>query len=731
MDLAKDAWKSICFVPHHVVRNASQVFLVLLGEAYAVRLWPAHLCPTGLGGLEQATASARRWVFDIAETWNWVVVTNVSEWRVIPTKWVANTHDTARFGFIAAEELRGGVAHVPVVAEALVQVRHREAKAFRKEISFLTPPSVATSSRDGVDLPGSGNPRKTQQEYELAAINTWMDGHPLREEYLTRLKALHKKQQSRCKRKADKPDCDADASESASSQESQVEDVHKAALTFSCLAGLDEGNRQEYAKHTGTKGLMALEGVKRLARQIVRNDREAFRERDGNRASQIVRKDREAFREEANRDGNRASCLPLTGLQRVKCNLSWAKVFVLGSEESKVTLPSATVQSCLHHPPGRDSWVARFRHPKLIELRKRPTRSKSHKASDVSEHAAFQIPLRWLWERYELACKLCGHSCGERPAIVVKALEKCDACADGSCNFMLDLASSATDAVGTSHGGPQDVESDAGSIFSVGGTSETESSVPDHAPSRIRAASVTTPGQTGGHGGEPRSKEKPSLLLLGDSNASGYCETQPPAKSLRRRLESEFVVVSAGKTGASWKVMSKGVEKHLEQCEACPIITGRKYEYIVMVLGTNDVPMVSRWGSKQEKVLQDAFATVLEALKSYIIPEGYTSASGECSKRLLVTQPFNFEEKRAVAQFNDLLRQAVIEAGGTHVAVPWEQSKHVQSRTATPLKHFNEQGVDLLAGCVFAAIGRTHPSMGSLDSDNKRGTSSRRPNKSE
>ena len=217
MDLAKDAWKSTCFVPHHVVRNASQVFLVLLGETYAVRLWPAHLCPTGLGGLEQATASARRWVFDIAETWNWVVVTNVSEWRVIPTKWVANTHDTARFGFIAAEELRGGVAHVPVVAEALVQVRHREAKAFRKEISFLTPPSVATSSRDGVDLPGSGNPRKTQQEYELAAINTWMDGHPLREEYLTRLKALHKKQQSRCKRKADKRDCDADASESASS----------------------------------------------------------------------------------------------------------------------------------------------------------------------------------------------------------------------------------------------------------------------------------------------------------------------------------------------------------------------------------------------------------------------------------------------------------------------------------------------------------------------------------
>ena len=109
-----------------------------------------------------------------------------------------------------------------------------------------------------------------------------------------------------------------------------------------------------------------------------------------------------------------------------------------------------------------------------------------------------------------------------------------------------------------------------------------------------------------------------------------------------------------------------------------------------MVLGTNDVPTESRW-SKQEEILQSAFATVLESLKSHIIiPEGYTSASEGCSKRLLVTRPFNFEEKRALAQFNDLLRQAVIDAGGTHVDVPWEQSKHVQSSTKTPLRHFNQ-----------------------------------------
>ena len=89
----------------------------------------------------------------------------------------------------------------------------------------------------------------------------------------------------------------------------------------------------------------------------------------------------------------------------IKCNMSWARMYVPGSAESLAKLPPGCEQSCLNKPPGRCTWVARFRHPKLMEIGARPTRSKKY-SKGVIEHQAFQIVVSWLWERYHTVCRL-------------------------------------------------------------------------------------------------------------------------------------------------------------------------------------------------------------------------------------------------------------------------------------------------------------------------------------
>ena len=74
-------------------------------------------------------------------------MTNATEWRFVPTRWVANTHDVARFGYLAAEQTSDDV---PIVAEALVQTRHRQLKHFRRELCTLKP--------DGGTLPDAALP---------------------------------------------------------------------------------------------------------------------------------------------------------------------------------------------------------------------------------------------------------------------------------------------------------------------------------------------------------------------------------------------------------------------------------------------------------------------------------------------------------------------------------------------------------------------------------------------
>ena len=155
--------------------------------------------------------------------------------------------------------------------------------------------------------------------------------------------------------------------------------------------------------------------------------------------------------------------------------MTWARMYVPGSAESKVGLPSGCEQCCLNKPPHRHTWVARFRHPKLTEMGKRPTRSKKY-AGSVTEHKAFQIIVSWLWARYCAACKICGQADVVFPPWVEEALAECTACHEGSaCTFLADQVAKCKTAVPAET--EKDAPSSASSDWTAAGTSASESSV--------------------------------------------------------------------------------------------------------------------------------------------------------------------------------------------------------------------------------------------------------------
>ena len=115
---------------------------------------------------------------------------------------------------IAAEALHED--HVPLVAEALVQVNHREEESsFRKSMCTLLPDSGQTTKLAN-DNQKSLTKQAQQQALEMNFMTSLMEGHPLRCEYQKRLESLHKKQSTRSKKQiaAKQKEYDGDASES-------------------------------------------------------------------------------------------------------------------------------------------------------------------------------------------------------------------------------------------------------------------------------------------------------------------------------------------------------------------------------------------------------------------------------------------------------------------------------------------------------------------------------------
>jgi hypothetical protein len=84
---------------------------------------------------------------------------------------------------------------------------------------------------------------------------------------------------------------------------------------------------------------------------------------------------------------------------------------------------------------------ARYKHPNLQAERFKPTRSRSYK-EHITEHQAFQVRLKWLWNRHESCCKLEVQM--ETPLWVQQMVEDCEVCNSpdsGACTVLKELAS--------------------------------------------------------------------------------------------------------------------------------------------------------------------------------------------------------------------------------------------------------------------------------------------------
>ncbi len=234
------------------------------------------------------------------------------------------------------------------------------------------------------------------------------------------------------------------------------------------------------------------------------------------------------------------------------CNESWARRFVPGTEESGTTLPAETLQSSLTCPPGRSTWVARYRHAALQEQGKRPTRSKTWRDGSVCEHIAFQTGLSWLWSRHELVT-----SAHARPECVLRTLEKCDICARKEpCSFMSSLRKEWQTKICVPASGTRAVEDGSAGgepDWSGEGTSATQSSEGEQ-QTATPASRKTTIQPTG-----------LCALLVGDSNATGYCETTPWKCSLRKALGKTRNVTVAAKSGASFRALALNFHGQLRQ----------------------------------------------------------------------------------------------------------------------------------------------------------------------
>ena len=178
----------------------ANVFFVLLEGTYACRVWPATVTePSSMPG-ETSETQRQLLHLDLNDQWIWLTITDARVWYFIPTKWVVSTHKPDRFGHIVAEVLHQSSHHVPLVAEALVQVGHKEKKTFRYKMCTLLPDASAATEPQ-CSHEGAPNTRAAQHALEVQFMSRLMEGHLLKSEYLQKLRNLHEKQNTRSNKK--------------------------------------------------------------------------------------------------------------------------------------------------------------------------------------------------------------------------------------------------------------------------------------------------------------------------------------------------------------------------------------------------------------------------------------------------------------------------------------------------------------------------------------------------
>jgi len=169
-------------------------------------------------------------------------------------------------------------------------------------------------------------------------------------------------------------------------------------------------------------------------------------------------------------------------------------------------------------------------------------------------------------------------------------------------------------------------------------------------------------------------EKRESLLLIGDSNAVGYCETRDYNSPLRRALSSSWQVHVAAKSGTRWTTIAHDVDSSLQQfysasrkltahgsVQELKELPKAMFSRIVFVLGTNDVPKKTARSSTWKK-LGPSVTAVLRGVEKYLTPQ--TNA-----RDIFVTAPFCFEPEHATQDMCDLLERSCQEVGVTYVKV--------------------------------------------------------------
>ena len=247
LHLAGKMFQSTILVPHTLVRNDSQVFLVVGQGRFAARAWPAKKMP------QRHTDHGRRWAF-VPTGLVWIFVERIEDWWFVPMDWTVNSHDTETWGCLVAQER--GEEHVPALAEALVTLGRSRLMQY-----------------DRIALAGKGRDAEKQKVEEL------LQGHPLLPCYLKRLGEFHEvmaaKARRRQKRARDKANREEDDEHSDSESSGAAEEVDPKQKAFTCAAlqELDEANRKECVNDKKIGRLMGHRVVRHAARQVLRQER--------------------------------------------------------------------------------------------------------------------------------------------------------------------------------------------------------------------------------------------------------------------------------------------------------------------------------------------------------------------------------------------------------------------------------------------------------------------------
>lgn len=408
MNEAGRLWHAVALLPHSLVCDHERggVFLVLAQGRFAVRAWKGDklVPPPGspASGASQEEVDVKSWVFR-ACAWQWLVVTDIRAWSFLPCTWEPNDVLCDQYGCMRAERVSESGA-VPALAEALVTKGRR--RLYRSD-------RIAFHQEFGIKTPKSANAAQVKSgDQEL--MTRVLDGHDKLQQYMDRLEKFHAWEAAhnkRTKKAKASPTSGVISSEDDSSGSSEQGSGRQCALTVAALGDMDEANRRDWQQQRKTRNMMGVKATLHAARGILRAERQG-RAKEGASVHNPV-----------------------------QCNISWARKFIPGTKESGVALPEGVTRSSLEMSLRRKVWVARYKHPNLQAARLRPTRSKSYK-ENITEHQAFQITLKWLWNRHESCCKPEVEM--ERPLWVQQMVEDCEVCNSpdsGACTVLKELAS--------------------------------------------------------------------------------------------------------------------------------------------------------------------------------------------------------------------------------------------------------------------------------------------------